>query len=177
MQEIHGLSGLSQTVKDGADSAQEVVVRDRDGKVTIEIHHPHSYGARLSPEETEYLATILWSAAKRAKGEPTISASFDGTVEPMPAPVTDAPFSFPNKNVEEGGPNHQVPTGRPIGLNNIADATWNAGLASPPADAGVEIRSEGGPPPHRRFGDLKPTSTETVPDWLKPRETDPETPF
>lgn len=62
---ITGLTAIGRAVRNGYDVSQEVVIRDRDGAVFIELSET-SYGARLTPEQARALVVLLSEAADRA---------------------------------------------------------------------------------------------------------------
>jgi hypothetical protein len=73
LHEIHGLSSLHRTVREGSDVSQEVLIRDRNGFVHIELQQI-SFGAALTPAAARYLAQQLIDAADRMEGfiKPTV---------------------------------------------------------------------------------------------------------
>ena len=67
LHEIHGLSSLSRSSREGSDVSQEVLIRDRQGLVHIELQQT-TYGAALTPAAARYLAQQLMDAADRVEG-------------------------------------------------------------------------------------------------------------
>lgn len=66
LHQIHGLSSLDRSGREGLDASQEVIIRDRKGLVHIELSNP-GYGAALSPVAARYLAHTLLDAADRVE--------------------------------------------------------------------------------------------------------------
>lgn len=64
LREIHGLSNLPRAAREGADVNQEVLIRDRNGCVHLELSVP-GYGASLTPDAARYLVNELLAAVER----------------------------------------------------------------------------------------------------------------
>jgi hypothetical protein len=64
LHEIHGLSSLDRSGREGIDVSQEVLIRDRKGLIHIELGNL-GYGAGLTPAAARYLARMLDEAANR----------------------------------------------------------------------------------------------------------------
>lgn len=152
LKEIHGIRVSNN--KD--NSIAEVVVHDADvnagqvlGLMLLEVKNAYS-GARLTPDEAEHLAMLLWGAAKRARGDVvTGGPHFQSTTEP------------PLGLVEEPAGSDFVPW-RPFegaSRPKTEPVPWNVGQFT----GTEEIRTEGGPPSHREEHEASIPTVEPMP--------------
>lgn len=68
MRRIEGLTCLESSTRAGRDCQQEVLIRDREGAVYLEMGNT-TYGAKLTPDQARFLSMLLEQAANRVDGQ------------------------------------------------------------------------------------------------------------